>query len=105
MSRPRREHTSAAPGPQAIQPVCRGTALRSGGRAMNSMIDLWATAEIGIVVLAALAWVIGKIQSGAQDDAWRRIASARRQLAERKRMLDHCLSQPQCSDCPLRRFR
>jgi Tfp pilus assembly protein PilV len=49
---------------------------------------LVSTIVVGVAVLAGLAIAIGRIQGGAQDAAWRRIAQRRRELADRSRLLD-----------------
>ena len=43
---------------------------------------------VGTVVLVGLAVAIGRVEGGAQDSAWRRIAHERHSLAEQRRLLD-----------------
>ncbi|HEY0816194.1 MAG TPA: hypothetical protein VGE11_23205, partial [Pseudonocardia sp.] len=68
-------------------------------------LDLATVVLPGLVVLGALAWVIGRVDADARDGAWRRIAAARRHLHEQERDLWECLTGDACPDCPLRRHR
>lgn len=54
----------------------------------------------GLIVLAALATVVGTLEAHARDGAWRRIADARRITRENERTLAACLDSEQCRDCP-----
>jgi hypothetical protein len=56
----------------------------------------------GVLLLIALAVIIGKVEANARDGAWQRIADARRDLHEREQNLLACLARPRCTDCPLR---
>lgn len=68
---------------------------------------------LGLGILVLLAVLIGRIQRGeSQDAAWRRIAVARREIAEAQRQLDEErellyreIDQERCQICPLRRGR
>jgi hypothetical protein len=57
----------------------------------------------GLVLLAALAVVIGTADTYARDAAWRRIAAARRDHQERDRALRRCLASHRCPHCPIDR--
>lgn len=60
----------------------------------------------GLAVILGIAWVLGRTDTAAQDDAWRRIAQARRRLHERERELLEFLDGDQCRRCPVwRRMR
>lgn len=57
----------------------------------------------GLLLLLGLAVLIGRVEAGARDGAWRRIADARR-LQQRDRELLECLNSAQCWDCPSWRY-
>lgn len=65
-------------------------------------MELLLTGLAGVVLLIALALIIGKVEANARDGAWQRIADARRDLREREQTLLACLGRPRCTDCPLR---
>lgn len=54
----------------------------------------------GLLLLLGLAVLIGRVEAGARDSAWRRIAQARRMQHERERELLECLASARCPDCP-----
>lgn len=57
----------------------------------------------GLIVLIGLALLIGHVDASARDQAWRRIADARRLQREHEQvLLDHLTTCP-CERCPLRR--
>jgi hypothetical protein len=65
----------------------------------------------GLTLLVGLALLIGLADSHARNAAWRRIATARRDVAdarreqeEREHALLRCLEQPRCARCPVDRF-
>lgn len=58
----------------------------------------------GLAVMGGIAWVIGRVEAGARDGAWRRIAEARRELHGQERDLRTCLTGHRCPDCPVSRY-
>jgi hypothetical protein len=53
------------------------------------MVEMLVLAAVGMLVLVALAVLIGTLsKSNALDDGWDRLALARRGLGERVRLLD-----------------
>jgi hypothetical protein len=66
------------------------------GEVVDLMIVLY-----GLGLLVALAVVIGKVDTGAQDAAWRRIGEARHDQHLRETALRRCLASPRCAQCPL----
>jgi hypothetical protein len=58
----------------------------------------------GLALLIGLAVVIGRLDTQARDDAWRRIARARREQHERERALRRCMESPRCTRCPVDRY-
>jgi hypothetical protein len=68
-------------------------------------------ALVGLTILFGLALLIGIVDGRARDSAWRRIAAARRDIAEtrrdqeeRERILVECLERPRCARCPIDRY-
>ena len=68
-------------------------------------------ALVGLTILFGLALVIGVADGRARDSAWRRIAAARRDIAEarreqeeRERVLVELLEHPRCARCPVDRY-
>jgi hypothetical protein len=59
---------------------------------------------IGLLFLIGVALLIGSVQARAREDAWRRIADARRDHHERERALLRCLQSPRCDRCPVDRY-
>ncbi len=55
----------------------------------------------GVAVLIGVALLIGWVRAHAREDAWRRIADARRDQQERERALLRCLQRPRCERCPI----
>lgn len=68
---------------------------------MIDNLQLLALAGLGIVVLIAIAWTVGRLDAQARRGAWQRIADARRGLHERERFLVATLDAPRCDRCPL----
>jgi hypothetical protein len=73
---------------------------------MNVVIAL-----VGLAILVGLALLIGFVDTNARNAAWRRIAVARRDIAdarrdqeERERVLLRCLEEPRCARCPVDRY-
>ena len=64
---------------------------------MNLMIVLG-----GLLLMAALALLVGVVDTHARDRAWRRIAEARR--AQQEQALRRCLHSARCDYCPLDRY-
>lgn len=58
----------------------------------------------GVAFLIGVALLIGWVQAHAREDAWRRIAEARRDQHERERALLQCLQRPRCDRCPIDRY-
>jgi hypothetical protein len=58
----------------------------------------------GLVVLGGLAWMIGRVDAGARNSAWRRIADARREPRDQERNFVGCLDGHPCPDCPIRKY-
>jgi len=59
---------------------------------------------IGVAILIGVALLIGWVQAHSREDAWRRIADARRDQHERERALLQCLQRPRCDQCPIDRY-
>lgn len=64
-------------------------------------MDALTVVITGLVLLAALAWIIGRVEANARNGAWERIADARRDLHYREQQLHGCLGGPRCEECPL----
>ena len=58
----------------------------------------------GAALLVGVALLIGWVQAHAREDAWRRIADARRDQHERERDMLQCLQGPRCDGCPVDRY-
>jgi hypothetical protein len=58
---------------------------------------------VGVAFLLGVALLIGWVQARSREDAWRRIAVARRDQHERERAMLRCL-QPRCDRCPIDRY-
>ena len=58
----------------------------------------------GVAFLIGLALLIGLVQAYAREEAWRRIADARRGHHDKERALVQCMQMPRCARCPVDRF-
>ena len=58
----------------------------------------------GLVLLAALALLVGGVDTYAREAAWRRIAHARRGPQAQVGALRRCAGSPRCAPGPLDRY-
>lgn len=67
-------------------------------------MDALPAVMMGLALLVALAWIIGRVEANARNGAWQRIAEARRDLQSREQSLLSCITGTPCPDCPVRRY-
>lgn len=70
----------------------------------GNILDVLGVLLPGLAILGGIAWVIGRVEAGARDGAWGRIAEARRELHDQEGDLMDCLTGHRCPDCPVSRY-
>jgi hypothetical protein len=60
-------------------------------------------AVVGIAVLVGIALIIGRMDTVARHEAWKRIAAARHQVWLDEQDRRNSAEQPRCADCPTNR--